>query len=322
MNTNVTTNYSQQGRERFEQAAYLDICEVAERLGIELTPDGRRGCRGRCPACGGRLVLTANSGRNKGYCNGACNRSLSTIDLTVLSLNCTPRAAVNWLLSDNEIQPATHRTPVERPEAPESGEWLKKTIARNGALLQSAYSHEKRLWLAGRGLSENTWKRWLLGDAGHGVALPWLDRDGAVVAVNIRRLSPEAKEQRYFWEKGIYPHDHCYGTHLVSNEQAGVIVVEGEFNCLALWQYASDRYNVVSPGSSSAKLSPAWAGWIAEHERVAIWADDLRTVDRWASAIGRNAIKIVSPVKNGVKYDANECLRRGILAAAFAKLGL
>ncbi len=103
MNTTITpTNYSQRGRERFEQAAHLDICAVAEWLGIELTPDGRRSCRGRCPACGGRLVLTANPGRNKGYCNGSCNRSLSTIDLTVMALNCTPRAAVDWLLSDRQ----------------------------------------------------------------------------------------------------------------------------------------------------------------------------------------------------------------------------
>lgn len=321
MNTNVTpTNHSQRGRERFEQAALLDICDVAERLGIELEPDGRRGSRGCCPVCGGRLVLT--HGRNKGFCNGTCHRSMSTIDLVGLVRNWTPSAAVDWLLNDNKLQPATYKKPVERAQAPEQGEWLGKTIKRNGALLEAPYSHDKRIWLTSRGLNENTWKRWLLGDAGHGVAVPWLDRSGAVVAVNVRRLSPVDKARRYYWDKGIYPHGHCYGAHLVTNDRDSVILVEGEFNAQALWQYAGDRYNVISPGNKVGKISPEWVGWIVRHDRVVIWADDQATVAQWADTMARKVFKIVSPVKDKIKYDANECLKREILGAAFAKLGL
>ena len=37
--------------------------------------------------------------------------------------------------------------------------------------------------------------------------------------------------------------------------------------------------------------------------------------DKWAAAIGGNVMTICSPVRDGVKLDANEMLQRGILGA-------
>lgn len=310
---------------RFEQAAHLDICLVASRLGFELTPDGGRGCKTRCPACSGVIVLTANPGRNKGYCNG-CQRSLSTIDLAALKLRCNNVSAVNWLLNCTEPIAKAATASQEGQEATEPVDttgWTDKAHKRNGALLQSAYSHDKRLWLAQRGIVERSWKAWLIGDAGHSVALPWSNADGAVIAVNHRRIAPKESESRYYWEKGVFPHDAVYGAHLYNDYASGLIIIEGEFNAISLWQEAGERYSVISPGSAGHKLPAVWALRAGFFPKIIIWADDQSTVDRWRREIsGATVVGIVSPVRDGTKYDANKYLQLGRLGEFLERRGL
>lgn len=92
---------------------------------------------------------------------------------------------------------------------------------------------------------------------------------------------------------------------------ADLVICEGEFNAMSLWQSAGHtNLHTLSLGSESAKLTDAMIAAAQRYRNIIIWADRTEVARELQAAMPR-ANSIVSP---GGK-DANDLLQQGLLGA-------
>ena len=178
-----------------------------------------------------------------------------------------------------------------------------------------------RAYLAGRGITQETWQAWGLGYATPrhprlraerpAICLPWQGR-GTLKAVQYRFYGDGIEHgdrfaQRPGGERTLYGVD-LLGTHCDT-----LVLVEGELNALSIWQEARDRLDVVSFGSDSNAGGDLAHRLAARYRRVLVWADD---PDKARLAMGAipGARGLRSVEQDGQKLDANALLQAGALA--------
>lgn len=112
-------------------------------------------------------------------------------------------------------------------------------------------------YLCDRGIAVNTAKSFGLGIGRYRgrlfITIPWQDQSGTITALKVRYIDDLAardKSKRFTQKKGSVP--LVFGLHLIKARKI-LIVVEGEFNAMTLWQELGDMADVVSIGSQSNK---------------------------------------------------------------------
>ncbi len=129
-----------------------------------------------------------------------------------------------------------------------------------------------------------------------------------------------AKHERYALKPGSEP--LLFGLHALQPAPT-LIVVEGEFNCMALHQ---SGVQAVSLGSESNRYNDAALAQLRDllprYERVLVWLDNLE----YAQAIQRTELAETAPFRKekiravAHELDANDFLVRGELADVLKRL--
>lgn len=179
--------------------------------------------------------------------------------------------------------------------------------------LSSAKGRVGQVYLARRGIVPATWQTAQLGLAsrkdaegryGWSISLPWF-YEHQVTAIQYRFIEPHAQRYTRFSFGQDYGETILYTLPL---KQSNILVlVEGEFNALSIWQ--ATPYDAVSFGSQnmSDKTVAAIRKAVGEYERVLVWADEPAVAQDLVGMMDRSA-KIISH-----EHDANELLQQGQL---------
>jgi hypothetical protein len=155
---------------------------------------------------------------------------------------------------------------------------------------------------------------WLLGyaivDNRPAILIPHLAVNQLVLAIKYRFLDAKDK-QRFTSLKGSAP--------LLCGLQHGrggdtLLLVEGELNAVSIWQCNHPGVDVISTGTENLttygkELIPQLA---ERYKRRVAWFDNPEKGKEAGKLLDASLI-LQSPIVDGVKYDANELLKRGML---------
>lgn len=231
---------------------------------------------GPCPFCGGhdrfRVWPAHPSGKGRWWCRG-CNRSGDAITYLQMNYGLTFRAACErlGLESHSGPSPVTNDQKPQAPPAepppvvPPTAEWQDRAwgvVAQAQATLWSENGTKARTWLAERGLTEETLETWGIGynstegqqegfRVPRGILLPAFGGPH-LWYVKIRRPAPPLSGPKYQQLKDGRP--TLYGADLVTGKPV-VVLCEGEFDGLLLWQEARDLVDVVALGGAGQHLA-------------------------------------------------------------------
>ena len=261
---------------------------------------------GACPFCGGKDRFRAWPQTGRWWCR-QCDRKGDAIDLLRERDGLTYRQALEALHAAPHLgaPPARSATPKRAPiartaEAPPD-DWQTRAAmicAECTAALWSAGGAKARAYLAERGLTDDTLRAWQIGYNGkereiaglyvpHGIVIPCLV-DGKPWYLKVRRPVPPLPPPKYQQVKGgrpaLFGADHLTG-------KAVVVLCEGEFDALLVWQEAGDLVDVAALGSASTRPTPAHLIPLlgALHWLLAADCDDAgeRTAEVWGEYSAR-----------------------------------
>lgn len=322
-----------------EQAKRTDLLALAERY-TQLRKNSRRDWAGPCPRCGGtdRFHVFQSGGEWRWRCYQCHEKPADAI------------AFVRWLHSHLSFVDAVNQlTGVLPPPSPPAQTQRRQQVAaqpagwRERAERMVAEAHERlwrpegelaRAYLESRRLEPAAWLAFGVGyradvavpgtdgkKRAPAIVLPWR-AGGRLVAVRYRFLT-EQNGAKITAESGSQFAGRLFGGQAlprVAERLRTLVIVEGEINCMSIWQCAGSptrsfdwRMDVLSLGSESARLSPAAVAAAQQYSRVLVWADRSEVARELAAALP-NAYPVRSP---GGK-DANDLLREGLLGGFLA----
>ncbi len=207
---------------------------------------------------------------------------------------------------------------LESPQLWRADDWQAEARARIADATQrldSDAGKAGRDYLHSRAIEPDTWQAWSLGygrdDGGKfGITTPWLVGE-LCTFLNYRRIAQHAKPRFMAKADG---ERILYGVHMLDMSTRALVIVEGEFNAVSIWQAARDlSLSVVSIGSQmpSERTRTAIRKLAAKFARVIVWCDEAERAQAVMQAVGPHAEGMKSP--RGL--DANDLLQRGLLRA-------
>jgi len=216
--------------------------------------------------------------------------------------------------------------PPRRTRSAPPGEWQQRVKAiveqAHECLLTLPAGLPGRQYLEGRGLLRSTWTAFKLGylvrTDGAFIALPW-QQSSMVFALRLRRLAGEGdKLSKLLSKKDSQFADRLFGlSHLQGADR--LLLVEGEFNCLSVWQVSRSAglaLDVVSFGHGQG-LAAAAIELGKKYQHVYTWHDKevhARAARRRLQAAGVHPRTFITGGQG--KDDANELLQQGRLLAS------
>jgi DNA primase len=223
-------------------------------------------------------------------CFGACDTSGDLFDWIAKWNNLDLKRDFKRIIeiAGGQVEQPRRESPRQREDHPPAREWQAvagEIVERAAANLWTENGLAGLTWLRLRGLSDEVIRAAQLGyvnDAQHrwhqfngmliaanSITIPWY-ADQNLWGVRCRRLDPRDHGDRYKNIRAATDEDiqrlgkSHLGTALYWADRVElrrpVIVVEGEFNALAVWQVASDLVCPVSLGPAGAALHPRWFG--------------------------------------------------------------
>ena len=264
---------------------------VAQRHGLEPQSEGRAAYRCQCPVCHNNNMVFVPAKTGVGwrfYSNCGCYKQDGYSSGTGENLDFWLRelGAVGQAQPDH-TQPATPE-PTELDSVKLRGihEYTKSRLVGSPA----------EQYALSRGLTVETQAAWRLGygyftinnTKYDSITIPWHDQDRHLVGLSHRLINPPDKHHKAPWHPGMAGHvaGLLCGHHTHESGNDTLIIVEGILNAPSVWQASQ-----------------------------IVWTDKQAVADKWAAAVGGNVTTICSPVRDGVKLDANEMLQRGVLKA-------
>lgn len=228
--------------------------------------------------------------------------------------------ACGWANTMTVASPC-HPTPTisKAPAPPDWSMRIDQEMERCAQRLASPQGQLGRAYLAQRRITPETirtahlglaWRMDATGHKGWAIALPWMYAD-LITAIQYRFIEPQAQRYtRFSYAK--YRGETILYT-LTRKDTDTVIITEGEFNALALWQ--ATPYDAVSFGSENMtmKTRTALQQVGQTYPQCMIWADKPAVAQTIADTIDRPACLITS------HQDANEWLQQGQLSAFIAR---
>lgn len=154
------------------------------------------------------------------------------------------------------------------------------------------------------------------------IVIPYIDEQYRVHAIKYRRTTNSG--QRYGSVSGS-EFDIPFGMHLLDPDypQGILCITEGELNCVALWQVAGAWMDCLSVGAQrpSKALLQSLASIVGRYQKVLLWTDEETIAKEIRTAIASpNITAITTKTVEGIKYDANEILLCGELAAVMQSI--
>ena len=297
---------------------------------------------GPCPRCGGEDRFHVKGQRF--YCRQCYPRGGDVIDLVQILHHLDFREACRLLMDTSPFfserpiaavhQPSPPATPEQPVHAVESfHESAYKTMLATSRKLFSPDGAPGRAYLYDRGLTERTCQAYRLGFGlsfhplrrrnEPAIFIPWLSHDGQrVEALRLRFIEESTvKAERYALKPGSTP--VVFGQHLL-RPAAHLVIVEGEFNCMALQQQG---VMALSLGSQTGTRHPAsleaLSALVKDYADISVWFDDPAQAQQLMAQMGeaepfrkKSWHVLTSP------QDANELLMEGELAAVLAAYGI
>ena len=139
------------------------------------------------------------------------------------------------------------------------------------------------------------------------IAIPWMDANGVVPAIQYRFIDDEGKDARYTLQKGSQR--LLFGYQCFTKNRA-LVVTEGELNAMSVWQSANEYVDVLSVGPAETSEPRKWLVTVLKahsYDRVLLWFDENTSAAKCAAVIQGPKVEIVS---HRDKIDANEVLQR------------
>jgi len=181
-----------------------------------------------------------------------------------------------------------------------------------------------REYLQKRGISMDTAAAFRLGykmqyDPGQSrhrpaIVIPWPASD-AITAVKYRFLDSQDKRDRFSQKGG--GQQILFGAQKFGEDRKRLILCEGEFNALSIWQVLRERQwehiDVASFGGQGSLGGRVVDALFHHYEKALVWVDEEEVTTQLSAP---NVYVVTSPVVNDVKLDANEFLQKGQLATA------
>jgi phage/plasmid primase-like uncharacterized protein len=308
----------------------VDLPALATQAGSTLRRTGAAWLAGPCPLCGGidRFVAHQTEDGWRWLCRGCgdgkyhdcidfyCLWRGVTFAQACADLAGSPLAASNIPVA----QPQAHST---RPPA-ELQAAAREVIAQASAALWSDSGKRARAWLNGRGLTDDTLRRWQIGHiSGNstewrklaglsvpcGVLIPCII-DGVVWSLKVRRAAGKPK---YLQVRGLAV-PALFGADTLSGHDSAVIT-EGEFDTMLLHQAAGDLCGVMTLGSASDPLNvPTWAGYLLPISHLLVAYDTDAAGDKGAAkllSLTRRAQRVSVPVLGDGDKDLTDFRQHG-----------
>lgn len=320
----------------------VDLLSLAERY-TDLRKIARREWQGPCPRCGGTKRFHVHAD-GWWFCRDCHEQRGDVIEFVRFVDGCDFITACEQLSNRTLRLPAPRPQRAEQAQKPTSDTWRTErwqtrahiTLNEAATALDSDAGAPGRAYLQQRGITQHTWRCWLVGYAptsppwdkeqqrrvgGASIVMPYLrfDNDN-IMALRYRRI---AGDDRYINEWG----SNCvlYGLHQLDERAHTLVIVEGELNCISIWQEATAHdlgICVVSVGSQSlSEQTLSAVAWLSKrYQRCIAWCDTPAQALKLRAAVhSPTVLPLQSPKIDGVKYDANDLLQQGLLSEFLAR---
>lgn len=305
-----------------------------------------------CPKCGGHDRFYVSE--SYAACRQCHTARMDAVGLTAWLLDVSQGEAAERLGNGVSVSVSrdtdTRKNGDTRRDTQIDTAWQRDAeehVQRAHERLLSAAGRDARRYLASRGFTPDTWRKFQLGfvpsvrvprSEERAGAISWPivgeSHGDGVVAVKYRFVSPTTSGSRYTMRAGSNVTGRLFGVNGLPEwvtpwdepatstveRLACLVLCEGELNGVAVAQ-ACEPFGVavLSTGSESQNRLPWWAVSLASRFGcVVTWFDkpDVSTsVLAQFHAVNRHAVAVRSPTVDGVKLDANEMLNRGLLPA-------
>lgn len=314
----------------------IDLRIIAERYSI-LRRQSDTESAGPCPKCGGtdrwRIFVDRFFCRpGAGHCGWKGDHYTLIMDRERVDFRKAHEILTGGAMPVTSIpaQPAQQTT---KPTAKEFNEeyYLPKVVSAHSALLTGTgkITQRARAYLTDRGFTIETIQAYKLGfyavNVAHGeetkepaISIPWFDRDGKLVAIKFRFIDNHFRpgkdgedELKRYTSRGSVA-GRLFGWQTVKGPSRNNVLVisEGEFNDMALWQ--ASKFDVLCTGSESNTIPKDAIKFAQQYSYRIVWADDASISGNTLRRI--NADLSMSSIKDGgIKYDANKFLEIGEL---------
>lgn len=293
---------------------------------VSLT-DKRTYHAGPCPMCGGRdrFTIKSDGAGARWHCRKCSPDGYHTaIDFFMQYYKLDFKQALERMGGElRRPGPAPARlkprTPIQVvPDAQWQARALREIILASNCLTDGKAGAAGRQYLTARGISRAAWHMCSLGYGifcgRPAIAIPYLDIGEVVTAVKYRFIDERSrtdKGARFAMMAGSLP---ClFGLQNIMQSDRTLLFVEGELNAVSVLQVLPRGLSVVSAGSDSNGNADILRALAWRYEQVVIWMDDPLKATLHKGHIGRDAKLLQSPIVDGVKWDANEMLKAGML---------
>lgn len=308
--------------EQVERAKAADLLALAGRH-TELRKIARAEYAGPCPKCGGTDRFHVHAENGWWFCRQCHEKRGDAIEFVRWTGAAhTFGEAVAYLTNAHPAPARIARRPAPKPKA---RAWTAKTWQASAwrELSRAITAMDTKGlgldYLAGRGITHETARKWLIGalpDVWHpgrreklpALVMPWIDRRLRITALQYRFIAPVEKRDRFAQKAG--------GERIIfgatqrrahPDTAAALMLVEGELNALSIAQ-AMPAVDVLSYGPQGNAKRPELATIAGRYPRVIIWADEGGRALAASKAIPA-AVAMQSP--DGL--DANDLLQAGEL---------
>jgi hypothetical protein len=323
-----------------QQAKRVNIIDLAAQV-TTLRKKTSPEWMGACPRCGGTDGIA-----DRFYCTAdwfTCRKCRDNVRGDVIEYTqwlhgCDFKEAVGRLTngSTTGISTAQPRQVTQpRQKAAQPQEWhdqAEKVIQQAEAALWESQAAQE--YLLGRGLEPDSWQRFRLGykpdvfvpgtesapQYAGAIVIPWTAK-GKTVAIRYRFLQLQEGTKQTS-RKGSDFTNRIFGAQALfgcAERRRWLLIVEGELNCVSVWQVCHDAgIDVVSIGSRSSTIPENLIEHAKKYLGVLVWLDEGDDAHALAARIpGAVAINSLKD-SSGKALDANDLLEAGRLASMLA----
>jgi len=303
---------------------------------------------GACPLCGGQDRFHVKG--DHFYCRQCYPRGGDVINLVQLIHGVSFLEACQMLSAGifsfpekQEIaRPQTNVVsdePVIDWRSAEYQESARKTMLSTQHLLLSGEGTPGQAYLRSRGLTEDTWRTYRLGNGRtfhlirqqnmEAIFIPWFGEDGkTITAIQHRFVDPTVeKGERYTLKPGSEP--ILFGLQAVRPAQT-LVIVEGEFNAMSLHQIGSQALSMGSESNvGNEKALSILQGLLPAYEQALVWFDNPDKGQQLASGLAEQGLfrKVLMGIahprmdENGPRRSRSTCvstIKRYLRAICYA----
>ena len=280
-------------------AESIDLVEVV-RSKVSLT----KSLNGSCPKCGGHdRFYILKSHRHFG-CR-QCSFKGDVIDFVAGAFNLSLPEAISFLTNGAERQQLKPtKTVVKQPNANtnwRTGIWQKVVGNKISKYERNLVNDNYKIgleYLHSRGIPDETAIQFKLGyvpdlfdpidkSSRPAIAIPWVLYDGTVLGVKYRYidlLGSTEHNRRYRQESG--GELILFGLHTLQQKE-NLVLIEGEFNCIAIQQCSNGFTDAISIGADSNTVGIQQAIKISKnYKNMFVWMDDPSKAEKVGKIFG------------------------------------